>query len=150
MDIDTILANHVEVADGKLFVTGGGVNMCFVGPEPPHVVTLGLGVVVHIPYQLTNQSHSLHVNLTNQDSEPVVPWYPEGGEAPPPVAFETPFNVGRPPILSAGDEQTLSLGANFVNLPMPQLGLYALVVEIDGTEMGRQLFRVMTLPQFIR
>jgi hypothetical protein len=55
VEIDVMLCNHAEAAENKLFLTGGGINMSFVGPEPPHVVSVAVGGVVHVPYQSTDQ-----------------------------------------------------------------------------------------------
>jgi hypothetical protein len=30
MELDAILCNHAEVADNRLFVAGGGINICLV------------------------------------------------------------------------------------------------------------------------
>ena len=147
METDAILANFTEVADGKLYVVGGGVHICVVNPEPPHTVTIGLGLVVHVPYQLTNQAHQLAVTLLDEDGHIVTPWTPEGAPVPVPVQVTMPFNVGRPTILSPGDEQSLPLAINFTNLPLPQPGRYILTVEIDQAEVARETFRAMVRPQ---
>src|ERR1035441_8220511 len=108
MDIDVILCNHAEVAENKLFVTGGGINMCFVQPMPPHVVSVALGCVVHVPYLATNQGHTLEISLVDADGAPIVPWVPEGMPTPEPVKATQGFNMGRPPLIQMGDEQTMS------------------------------------------
>lgn len=145
MEVDVVLCNFAEAADNKLYVSGGGVNLCFVQPEPPHVITLGLGIVIHVPYQLTNQSHTLGVELITEDGQTVVPFAPEGVEVTP-VSATIPFNVGRPSMVTVGDEQTVSLAMNLMQLPLREMGAYSIVVSIDGTEMRRQSFRVQVLP----
>jgi len=147
VEIDTILCNHAEAAENKLFLTGGGITMCFVASNLPHIVTVALGNIVHVPYQATNQAHKLSVRLIDEDGQPVIPFHPEGTPEPPPVALEVPFNIGRPPFISVGDEQTIALAVNFTNLPLARLGLYTFVIEIDGNEMRRVPFRVLLPPQ---
>ena len=147
MDIDVILCNHAEAADGKLYLAGGGVNLSFVGPQPPHVITLALGIVLHVPYTSTNQGHTLRIALVDEDGQGVVPYHVEGSPPPAPIEATIPFNLGRPPIVSVGDEQTMPFAVNFVNLPLSHLGLYSFIFEIDGTEMKRQTWRVNTAPQ---
>jgi hypothetical protein len=144
MDVDVILCNHAEALANQLFLTGGGVNMCIVVPTPPHVITMALGAIVHVPYQATNQAHKFLVKLVDSDENTVAPWTPEGSPPPPPVQIEHDFNLRRPPIIEVGDEQTMALAMNFNNLPMQQLGYYNFVVEIDGHEERRLPFRVMT------
>jgi hypothetical protein len=144
MDVDVILCNHAEALANQLFLTGGGVNMCIVAPAPPHLVTVALGAVVHVPYQATNQAHKVRVTLVDSDENPVMAWLPDGSPPAPPIQIESEFNVGRPPIIEVGDEQTMALAMNFNNLPMSALGYYNFVVEIDGHEERRLPFRVMT------
>jgi hypothetical protein len=144
MDLDVVLCNHAEAAENKLFLTGGGVNMCLVPAMPPHVVTIALGIIVHVPWQLTNQAHNLTVTLRTADGQQVVPWHPEGSPEPPPVQLTAPFNVGRPPFVDVGDDQTLSLAMNFQNLPIREIGVYSFELELDGSEAGHQSFRILT------
>ncbi len=146
VEIDVVLCNHAEVAENKLFLVGGGVNTCFVAPEPPHVITLGLGCVIHVPYHATNQAHTLKIVLLDEDGQPVTPYQPEGMPEAPPFELTAPFNIGRPPMIGVGDEQTIALAANFDNLPLSKMGLYGFVVTIDGTEMRHCHFRVMAPP----
>lgn len=146
MEIDVILCNHAEAAENKVFLTGGGVNTSFVGPEPPHVVTVSIGGVIHVPYQSTNQAHTLSIDLIDAQGQPVSPFQPEAETPVPPVQAKMPFNVGRPPMIEVGDEQTLAVAANWVNLPLPALGIYEFIVSLDGTEMRRLPLRVRTLP----
>jgi hypothetical protein len=146
MDLDIVLCNHAEAAENKLYVIGGGVNMSFVSPEPPHVVSLALGIIVHVPWHLTNQGHNLAVMLKGDDGEQVVPWHPEGTPEPPPVQVTVPFNVGRPPFVQPGDDQTLTMAMNFANLPLRQIGVYSFELELDGAPSGRQSFRILTPP----
>lgn len=146
MDIDVILCNHAESAENKLFITGGGINLSYVRPEPPHLITVGLGHVIHVPYQLTNQSHELQVTLLDEDAKPVRPYSPDNSPPPSPVQVKVPFNVGRPPLVAVGDEQTIVVATNFVNLPLTMTGLYTFEVQIDGTMLRRLPLRVLTPP----
>src|SRR6202012_4382160 len=50
MRVTMMLADHAQVADGKLFISGGGWSVC--GPGP---VACGVAVLFHIPWQHTNE-----------------------------------------------------------------------------------------------
>jgi hypothetical protein len=145
MEVDAVLCDHAVAADGKLYINGAGVSICWVLPEPPHQVALFLGVIIQVPYTSTNQAHTLGVTLLDEDGNVVVPWQPEGADPPPPVQVTAPFNLGRPPGLPAGEAQTLPVALGF-QLAVPHLGAYAFVIEIDGTEVRRLPLRVMTPP----
>jgi hypothetical protein len=146
MEVDAVLCNHAESVENKLYVHGGGVNMCLVAPQPPHVINVAVGLVVHVPYLSTNEPHRLLLVLVDKDGVPVAPYVPEGMAKPQVIRVEVPFTVGRPDILEVGDEQTLAMAANFPNLPLAEMGLFTWLIEIDDIEMRRLPFRVMLPP----
>ena len=44
------LADHAQVADGKLFISGGGWSACGPGPAP-----CAVAVIFHVPWQETGE-----------------------------------------------------------------------------------------------
>jgi hypothetical protein len=86
----------------------------------------------------------------NEDAAPVVPWSPEESVELPSIASEQGFNIGRPPIIEIGDEQTIAMALNFPNLPLERTELYEFEVTIDNTLMRRMPFRVAVSPSYIR
>jgi hypothetical protein len=145
MEVDALLCNHAEVADGKLYVNGAGINMAFVGPQPPQMISVAVGLVVQVPYTATNQMHTVSLRLIDQDGSPVHPWVPPGVEPGGPVALNLPFNLGRPPHLQPGETQSHPMSVGF-QLPVPGLGLFLFMIEVDGTEVRRLPLRVMVPP----
>lgn len=145
MDIDAMLCDHVQAAENKLFVSGGGVMRSWVSPEPPHIVNLGIAAVVQVPYTATNQAHSLNVVLLDEDGHPVIPFVPEGAPEPGPIEATISFNLGRPPGLSHGEAQPYSLAANF-NIGLRQLGGYTFEIKIDGDRVKVLSLRVAARP----
>lgn len=145
MDVDAILCDHAEAAEGKLFINGGGIAASLVQPQPPHTINLAVGLVIHVPYTETNKVHTLSIRLSDEDGQPVRPWSPEGVEQPP-IQAVLPFNVGRPPQLVHGDTQPVPLGMNFLGMPLANLGQYAFIIEVDDEEARRLPFRVNVVP----
>src|SRR3954463_13719016 len=105
MEIDALVCDHAEVADGKLFINGAGITVSWVAPQAPHDIGVSLAAVIHVPYTDTNEAHTLSVELVDEDHNVVAPWVPPGVEAPGPVRVDTSFNVGRPPGLPVGETQ---------------------------------------------
>jgi len=139
-----MLCDHAEAAESKLFINGGAINLLWVAPQPPHVVTFAVAAVVQVPYNATNQAHTITVRLLDEDGNPVVPWVPEGvPDQPAPIQIEVTFNVGRPPVLTPGEAQALPFAFNLQGLPLSRLGLYSAVVELDGAEVRRLPFRLL-------
>ena len=81
------LCDHVQVADGKLFINGGGISR-FHGPGLPPGTSVA--VLVLIPWELTNAPIVIDLRLLTQDGQPVQD--SEGAEIGIPVRTE----VGRP------------------------------------------------------
>src|SRR4051794_16884249 len=111
MEADVFLCNAAEAAEGKLYVNGAGINVCYVPAEPPHMINVALGAVIEVPYTATNQPHTLIVTLLDSDGNQVRPWTPDESEVPP-VEVHIPFNLGRPPGLQPGDAQTMPVALN--------------------------------------
>ncbi len=141
MEIDAMLCDHVQVAENKLFVSGGGIMRAWVSPQPPHVIMVGVAAVVQVPYTATNQAHTLAITLVTEDGKPVSAYVPEGMPDPGPIRGEVPFNLGRPADLTAGEAQPYCLGANF-NIGLKQLGGYRFELAIDGTKVKELHLRV--------
>lgn len=147
MQVDIMLADFAEVHQGKLFVSGAGINLMMIPPTEPYVLNFGVGLTVTIPWTATNQNHRLRIALVDSD-EAVV----QIVQTPPGVVVPDEdkgvilgsFNVGRSPSMEVGEDSLVPLAFQFPNLPVPHPGTYKLTVQIDGTEMACARFRVVT------
>ena len=137
-----MLCDHVETAEGKLFINGAAISTLWVAPAPPHVVNLGIAAVAHVPYTETDRQHVVRVTVVDEDGEPVAPWSPDELPDAPPIEIVGEFSVGRPPALAPGESQAVPLAFQVNSLPMPRVGLCSVVVEVDGDEVRRLPFRV--------
>ena len=130
MDVDAILCDHAQTADGKLFISGGGLMRYWVDPQPPYMVALGIGAVAQVPYTATGQAHIFTVALFDEDGHPVVPFGAEDTAEVGGVEASVPFELGRPPGLSHGEAQPYCLAVNFT-IALRELGGYAFEIKID-------------------
>lgn len=146
MHLDVTLCNHAEAVNNLLYVAGGGINVMYVpaGAPPPYGVTVGIGMLVTVPWLMTNQQHKIEITLVGEDGQPVQ--LPVGQEVSGPLSAVLAFNVGRPANLPAGDDQIIALATNLVNLPMPAMGKYVLVLSVNGNPERRLSFRVQQAP----
>jgi hypothetical protein len=131
-----VLANHVEVVNGLLYVSGGGWTD-HRRPLPPGGAPLpshlGIGVCVFVPWNETNRPHVLTVLIEDEDGNPL-------------VKIEGHINVGRPPQLPQGAAQPVMLGFP-LDVPFPHAGGYRVVASIDGDEAAKRWpFRVHDVP----
>lgn len=149
MKVTAVLANHVEAINNLLYANGAGINRAFVQPgaPAPYGVQLALGVIVEIPWTQTNQSHTLAVDLIDADGHTVP--VPTGPETTEPFRAEMQFNVGRPPTLEVGEEQTIALAIAMPGLPFPSLGSYRFVIYIDQTQLEELSFKIVSQPALV-
>jgi uncharacterized protein DUF6941 len=132
-----LMANHVEVVNGLLYVSGGGWTDHHRrlppdgSPIPPS--HLGIGVSVVVPWNETNRSHTLIVQIEDEDAQAL-------------IRIEGQLNVGRPATLPAGAIQPVFFGFP-LDIPFPHAGGYRVVARVgeDG-EPKMWPFRVHDLP----
>lgn len=149
MKVTAMLCNHAEAQNNLLYVSGAGVDRAMVpaGSEGPWGVSLGVGVLIGVPWSQTNQQHTLAIVLQDADGHPVeLATDPTGGSEP--VRVEVGFNIGRPPELVAGDEQNISFAVNWPALPLASLGQYEFVIEVDGSPEVQLPYR-LTMPRTV-
>ena len=127
-----MLADHAEAVSGKLYVTGGCWNSIVVPQFPvvhPHFT---VAASLHVPWQATNQQHSLRLDLIDGNGQSVLPEPMQGL-----------FEAGRPPGMRSGDEAVIVFAFNFNGLRLEAAGIHEFVLEVDGTELGRIGFKVI-------
>lgn len=149
MRADLMLADYAMVHQGKLFISGAGINVMTVPPPAEkYVVNFGIGLSVTIPWQATNQNHRLLVSLADSDGALVTLAQPMPGMSTPHEdvgKIIASFNAGRAATMEVGEDSILPIAFQFSGLQLPHPGSYTLTVEIDGTEMAVTRFRVVTL-----
>ncbi len=62
-----MLADYAQIADGKLFISGGGWSTCGPGPTPCAVVA-----IFHVPWQETDEKVSFALRLIDEDGRAVM------------------------------------------------------------------------------
>lgn len=119
-----ILADAVEALNGKLYMMGGGWDSMLVRDlERP--VPLGIACGVVVPWNDTDDEHTLTVGLEDEDRVAVAP------------ALNVTFKTGRSATLERGASTHVpfAIKAEFL---LPRLGRYSIRASIDGRpESGR-------------
>jgi hypothetical protein len=123
MRVTIMLADHAQVAEGKLFISGGGWSL--TGPGP---VTSGIALLFHIPWDRTNRKTSFVLRLVDSDGRAVTAASPLGEQ---PVQFGGQFEVGRPAGVAAGTEINVPIAVNTV-LQLTPGQRYTWILEVDG------------------
>lgn len=125
MRVTMMLADHAQVADGKLFISGGGWTICGPGPVPTSIA-----VIFHVPWAQTNERISFGLRLMDEDGQQVMQPGPQG---PQPIQAGGQFEAGRPAGVTPGTEITVPMTFN-VFLQLPPGGRYTWLLDVNGVE----------------
>jgi hypothetical protein len=132
-----LLANHAEVQNGLLYVSGAGWANLYRGPRNPDDPLLinhfGIGASLLVPWDETNRRHHLIIRVVRDENDQEIARV-EGG-----------IEVGRPTGLESGAEQRVSVGIS-VDVPFPDEGGYRVVMQI-GEDERSVTFRVFDQPK---
>lgn len=149
MDAKVLLCDFAEVSGGKLFITGAGISMLASGSaQAPYPVNLCLAVLVQIPWNETDSTHNLSIELISEASGSqkrvmLADQVPEGVDSGDVGMFFISFRAVRVPSMIDGDESTMPLTVPLFGLPLPEHGPYFFSLRIDGREMDRASFRLV-------
>ena len=121
--ITLLLADAAQVADGKLFIIGGGWQFMST-PLSPHAVA-GL---ISVPWSETNRKHRVTVALQGEDGQPIR--VAVGQEEAKPLDFWTEFELGRPAGVKPGTALNIPFSFLVGPLPLPP-GRYVWVCTLD-------------------
>ncbi|HVF20770.1 MAG TPA: hypothetical protein VNA14_11060 [Mycobacteriales bacterium] len=134
-----LLGDFARVAEGKLDIIGGGWT--YTGPDP---VTMGLGIIVEVPWDQANSTHELHLSLLGADGQLVEIL---GGEEPQTIQLATQFEVGRPAGQAAGTPIPFPLAVNVNAVPLPAGERFEWRLEINGETHEDWSVRFQTRPR---
>jgi hypothetical protein len=119
LSVTMLLADAAQVADGKLFVMGGGLTA--VGPRPQ---PLAIALLISVPWDRANIAHRWVLELLDEDGHPV----PDPSQ---PVLVGGRFEAGRPAGLKPGTPLCVPLAINFATLPLQPGHSYVWQLRID-------------------
>lgn len=134
-----LLGDYARVAEGKLDVIGGGWT--FTGPDP---VTMGIGLIVEVPWDLANTAHQLALELLDSDGQLVEL---DGPDGPQTIQLATEFEVGRPAGQAAGTPIPFPMAVNVNAVPLPPGQRYEWRVSINGRTHEDWTLRFQTRPR---
>jgi hypothetical protein len=148
---DAFLADSVVVADNKLYVQGAGWDTIFASSFPARHPRLGIGVLLRVPWTLTNQMHVFAVRIVDADENRLVlgnaPAGTPGSAEGQVTEIQGQFSLGRPPLLNAGDSQVVPIAMNLDGIEFATPNTYSVVVSIDGEDVRRIPVRVRAVQQ---
>lgn len=131
------LADAASVAEGKLYIHGAGWDNLGAVTFPVTHPMLTIPVLLRIPWNDTNQQHTLELDVTNADGASIL--------ATPPGPPRGPITAGRPPQLPVGADVLAPLVFNLGGVRFEKPGTYAVVLRVNGLEVKRYPFHLTAL-----
>ncbi|WP_425413834.1 DUF6941 family protein [Propionicicella superfundia] len=126
-----MLCDHAVVADGKLYINGGGWDQLPANGPPT-----ALALLVHVPWDEMNTTRSLVLQLVDEDGGAVVQ---PGTDTP--ILLRADLEVGRPAGIVPGYTVSIPLAFNFSPLRLSPGSGYEWRAECDGEPVGSVRFR---------
>ena len=136
VDALILLCDSAQVADGKLYVLGGGITA--IGPRPQ---PLAVALLIEIPWDRANISHQWRLELIDEDGRPV----PDSDN---PIKVEGRLEAGRPAGARPGTPLSVPLAISFAKLPLEPNRSYSWQLRIDNRTRAdwRATFSVRAAP----
>jgi hypothetical protein len=119
-----LLCDSALVAEGKLFILGGGWSLTGPGLAP-----MAIALKLDVAWGETQDMHHWELYLVDQDGNSVVFDTPEG---PQPVEVRGDFQVGSPQGVPPGADVPVNIAVNLGPLPLPPNGRYTWRLSVDG------------------
>jgi hypothetical protein len=123
-----LLVDSAQVANGKLFILGGGWAR-LTTTQIPVTRAFETAIRVVVPWTETNRPHPLELQVENEDGQTLLDT---------PVKAE--IRVGRPAQLKDGTDQVVPLALRVGPVTLEREGRYALILRYEGEVTARTAF----------
>src|SRR5436309_7202679 len=121
-----MLCDAAQVADGKLYILGGGWSI--TGPDP---APSGLAIKIEVGWNEAEQGHHWELFLVDADGGDVTFDTPDGRQ---PVEIRGDFETGRPTGIPEGSPVDVPLAINLGPIPLTPGTRYTWRLVIDGEQ----------------
>jgi hypothetical protein len=122
-----LLCDAAQVADGKLYILGGGWSM--IGPDP---VPSAVALKVDVDWHEAESDHHWELFLEDADGQPVAVETPEGTQ---PLEVRGDFTVNHPPGVPEGSPIDVAFAVNFGPITLEPATRYTWRLTIDGESL---------------
>ncbi len=140
MNVTMLLADSAQVADGKLYILGGGWSV--TGPEP---VPSAVAIKVSVDWHEFNTAHHWELFLEDADGQLVHFETPEGSQS---IEVRGDFSASAPDGVPVGTPVDVPVAVNFGPIPLQPGARFTWRMVIDGESLpgGTVSFTTRPLP----
>jgi hypothetical protein len=135
-----LIANHAEVANDLLYISGGGGDICsrIIADDGVRDPSFAIALTVRVPWLETNRQHTVVLSIEADNGQTVEP------------GCEISFTMGRGPDLQPGAIQHFQTALRMEHVHFPAASGYRLVAELDDNADVRSWpFRVVDVEEQI-
>jgi hypothetical protein len=135
MEVTTaMVADAAALADGKLYINGGGWNTIFTAKVPTTHPALALVLIFKLSWHEANEDMPVLIELMDEDGQPS------------PLRGEGTFRVAAPPFVKKGVDLYQSFAQMFYAVTFENLGLYRFRISSNGKDLASIPIHVLTMP----
>ncbi|MHB1209268.1 MAG: DUF6941 family protein [Acidimicrobiales bacterium] len=127
MNVTMLLADAAQVADGKLYILGGGWSV--TGPEP---VPSAVALKVSVDWHEFNEQHHWELFLEDADGQLVHFDTPDGLQS---IEVRGDFTAGAPEGVPVGTPVDVPIAVNFGPIPLVAGARYTWRMVVDGESL---------------
>ena len=139
MNVTMLLADSAQVADGKLYILGGGWSV--TGPDP---VPSAVALKVSVDSPEFNVEHHWELFLEDADGKLVHFDTPEGQQS---IEVRGDFSAGAPEGVPVGTPVDVPIAVNFGPIPLDPGERYTWRMVVDGESLPGGQVSFTTRPQ---
>lgn len=134
-----MLCDSAQVADGKLYILGGGWSV--TGPDP---APSAIAIKIEVDWHEAATAHHWELFLVDADGREVAFDTPDGTRQA--IEIRGDFEVGKPQGVPAGTPIDLPLAINLGPLPLPPGARYTWRFTVDGEAESNWVLSFTTRP----
>jgi hypothetical protein len=138
MNVTLMLADAVQVADGKLFILGGGWTL--TGPQP---TPAGIAIKIEVSPPEFDRSHHWELFLEDADGQLVMIDTPEGPQS---IEVRGDFSATTPTDALPGTSVVVPMAINFGPIPLTPGQRFTWRLVIDGDSLEGSTVSFSTRP----
>ena len=127
MNVTMLIADSAQVADGKLYILGGGWSV--TGPEP---VPSAVAIKVAVDWHEFNSPHHWELILEDADGKLVQFETPEGTQT---IEVRGDFSTTTPDDVPQGTPVDVPIAVNFGPIPLAPASRFTWRLVIDGESL---------------
>ncbi len=139
MNVTMLLADSAQVADGKLYILGGGWSV--TGPEP---VPSAVAIKVAVDWHEFNSPHHWELILEDADGKLVQFETPEGTQT---IEVRGDFSTTTPDDVPQGTPVDVPIAVNFGPIPLAPASRFTWRLVIDGESLPGDSVSFTTRPR---